>query len=135
MNEDVKIAWIDDLLHGGHKQGKGELRSSDGRWCCLGRLCSLAARAGVGRWVRASDGGWKFRDNEAFNDRLIPDSQSAGLTPGVRKWAGLTDDGTASDRLFVRVEPTSEGSSGTLTDLNDTGHPFAEIADVIKDKL
>lgn len=130
MNEDVKVLWIDDLLHGGHAQGRKQLRSRGDLWCCLGRLSDLAAQAGVGRWELSGEG-WMFVDTGYSHDNDRHCSE-AGLTPGVARWAGLPTNGSC----FVRVgEDAQDGTGGTLASLNDTGATFEDIAEIVKDKL
>lgn len=112
MNKDVKRLWTAALRSGEYKQGQYWLRSED-TYCCLGVLCDLHHKAGLGNW--STDGHYQ---NE---DEVLPDS--------VMEWAGLSDEKPrAGDHL--------------LTDYND-GYPprsieihsFAEIADLIEQHL
>lgn len=112
MNQGIKKRWVQALRSGEYEQGQGGLHSTDGKFCCLGVLCDLAAREGV---VEPSPprGGW------------IGYSGRTGLLPWpVSNWAGLT-----SADPVVR-----EGSRHMLlSGLNDTGlYDFDEIADIIE---
>lgn len=40
MDAKIKTDWLEALRHGGHKQGRGFLKS-DGAYCCLGVLCKV----------------------------------------------------------------------------------------------
>lgn len=119
MNEEIKIAWIDELLSGRWQQGKHRLRPEDNKYCCLGVLSELAARAGVGEWKSPGSRGhahWTFHD--ASNG--IQPWSPCELTDGIVRWADL--DG-------------SRATIGYLMTLNDNGASFAHIAEVIKDRL
>lgn len=41
MNRELRDRWIADLRANGDKQGHGLLRTTDEKYCCLGRLYNL----------------------------------------------------------------------------------------------
>lgn len=43
MRPKVKKEWIAALRSGDYRQGRGQLRSEDNSFCCLGVLCNLHA--------------------------------------------------------------------------------------------
>lgn len=47
MNAEVKKLWVDDLRAHPELQGKMYMKTPDGKFCCLGRLCQLAIDNGV----------------------------------------------------------------------------------------
>lgn len=130
MNPEIKKQWVEALRSGEYKRVVGYLRIGDDsrpKFCCLGVLCDLAEKAGIGRWepfqtdYYKEDGGrFMFRTNYA-------DDFSPGILPlGVRDWAGLASRGAKVD---VQNFETS------LALLNDNGFTFEQIADVIEEEL
>lgn len=117
MKPEIKKLWIKALLSGKYKQNTHSLRSF-GNYCCLGVLCDLHRRKT--KKLKWKDG---YYDGE---DGLLPSS--------VMKWAGLH-----------RCNPTvhndlKNGSSCIakktfLSDLNDSGASFKEIAGMIEKSL
>lgn len=66
MKASVAKRWVKALRSGKYKQGRGQLRSRDGRYCCLGVLCELS--------------------------KLPYDGGSDGIPPcPIAEWAGLRD--------------------------------------------
>lgn len=47
LNQELIEDWKKDLLENGHLQGKYVLKSTDGKFCCLGRLVELITH---GEW-------------------------------------------------------------------------------------
>ena len=41
MDAEMKDRWVSALRSGSYRQGRGELRTKDDRYCCLGVLCDL----------------------------------------------------------------------------------------------
>lgn len=122
MKEEIRQMWQTALLSGEYEQGNGALRDSKDRYCCLGVLCDLYAKAtGKGKWAR-TDGSWVFFDSDPF------DSSTAFLTDGVRKWAGL-------NKVIPAVKVPSEYEAPiNITAVNDAlGKTFPEIAELIND--
>lgn len=109
-------AWVAALRSGEYKQAQGQLRDGD-RFCCLGVLCDLYAKATKTSW-----NGNHFQIQPNY------------LPSDVSRWADLDDE----DPL-VRIR----GRNGTirLSQLNDGETEdlkpwnFEEIADVIEQNL
>lgn len=144
MKADIHERWIEELRSGKYRQGGGELhyisywRSETGlpepryeKFCCLGVLCKMAADAGaveteIGRNVVAYGG----------------EGETTYLPEQVIEWAGLKYEG---ERQYTNSD--IEESRGILTNtkdarefrslavMNDSGVPFDEIADVIRDEI
>lgn len=117
MNEDVKRQWVEALESGEYKQGKGQLRTSAGKYCCLGVLTKLAEDAGfyAGPW----------------DDIPTPPAE-------VCIWAGLTssnpiiflnDVGHPLARLNDKTRTNNEFGLGSST------FSFKKIAKLIADQL
>jgi hypothetical protein len=63
MREDVKTRWLAALRSGEYKQGRKQLATEEGKFCCLGVLCEIS--------------GLKYDKDAAFPPKAII------------KWAGL----------------------------------------------
>lgn len=100
--------WIAALRSGEFKQGKGFLKIED-HYCCLGVACQVL--------------GLEF---DAPDDSGVSECDSAryGAPESVIKGLALSDD------IGRRVNETNEEDS--LTELNDNGASFEEIADIIE---
>lgn len=132
MNPEIKTLWIADLQSGLHLQGKRALKrlNADGKfaYCCLGRLCELAVRAGV-----IPESKPEYEDNPVHQygsgDPEFFDSYRTDVLPlAVQKWAGLDSDNpgiTLNNRILAH----------SLAGLNDDGATFEEIAAVIAEQL
>lgn len=112
MNADVKKEWCAKLRSGTYDQGRGQLRLRN-EYCCLGVLCDIAAKHGIGYW-----------DEDVFHTKGSEDASV--LPPAVCQWAG------------IGLDP--DIGRGTLSAHNDgvgklEPHSFAEIADLIEAHL
>lgn len=105
MNPEVKKLWIDALRSGEYKQTKGILRREGGKggYCCLGVLCDLHAKQGLGN----------FKDSNAYADGLGEES-SAFLTLGVVRWAGLKSPSPAAGHRCLPHTTIKEKASSRL---------------------
>lgn len=118
MDPVIKKAWVGALRSGKYTQGRHALRETVGdkvTHCCLGVLCELAAEANV---VTAEE--------QAVDDSNVSyavfGGDSAFLPASVMDWSGV--DHPKGGWLGDECD--------TLTGLNDSGHTFAEIADIIE---
>jgi hypothetical protein len=125
MNPKVKAMWIKALRSGEYKQGKGQLRSVENNFCCLGVLCNIHAQtyptyAKTQKSVSVYDG--------AVN---IP-------SDNVLYWAGLGEyeKGDFYQKSIV-IDKTGDSIVGHLWKRNDgtsyRKHTFSEIADFIEE--
>ena len=115
MNLNIKARWADALRGGDFKQGQGTLKNKSDLHCCLGVLCELHRLAQQGgEWVSLDDGGKVFSY----------DGQHSVPSRSVREWAGLEG-----------YSPPVHLSDDSLANMNDRGMTFAEIADIIEEKL
>ena len=110
MNPIIKAAWIAALRSGEYQQGKCALRWSacldqPAKYCCLGVLCDLHAKATGGTWEQ---------------NRYL--GQSMILPEEVLHWAGLTSLGK---RVYLPDVPD-------LASMNDRGSTFKTIADLLE---
>ena len=116
MKAGVKEKWVNALRSGRFKQTRGSLRYAEG-FCCLGVLCELAAEEGVVLPAVEVGGGvygyLESQDGTPFT-AFLPDA--------VANWAGINRTGyIQGDDYEVH-----------LTQINDGGSSFSEIADLIE---
>lgn len=140
MDPGVKALWLEALRSGKYEQGNSVLRTADGKYCCLGVLCDIAAMNGViplpTKTERAVDAGGGeiaafYFGNDTGLDRWGYDNdpdesrQLAYLPKSVVAWAGVPRYG---DRYWAEGAEHPE----SLAALNDAGKSFTEIADIIE---
>lgn len=135
MDSRVKEMWLHALRSGEYKQGRNFLRDGD-RYCCLGVLCDLAESHGIveSRHLTVREiedlANRDQREDEPFGYYSEPQEyihdDAIQLPVAVQAWAGLQT-----------ADPLVPHGSGriTLANLNDRGHSFTEIADVIEQGL
>lgn len=107
MNFEVKKEWLEALRSGKYQQGNQELRTVEGRFCCLGVLCDLYSRKFQVPW-----------DERKFQRELSYPPME------VRMWAGLEHE-----------DPMIPSVNHSLSYLNDDGKTFDEIAKYIEEEL
>lgn len=135
MNPEVKAKWVAALRSGKYDQGRGQLRSPDGYFCCLGVLCELAVAENVTNLIKV---------NQDYPDYLVGsffayyygEQKDQEVPPiEVRKWAGFNHNELPD--LRVDDEEAYGGESMTeIVTLNDEeGYTFEQLADLIEEQL
>lgn len=107
MNAEVKQKWIDALRSGKYNQTKGCLHDNTG-YCCLGVLCDVVDPNGWDKGDGFRETIWNYK--EEVDDLLLPPT-------------------------LVEDLDIDEDAPVELSDMNDNGTPFAEIADYIDKNL
>lgn len=124
MNPAIKAQWLQALRSGEYEQEQGRLKSSTG-FCCLGVLCDIAAKSGVGKW-----GDFEFLIVTPLGDVVDADSQVP--PPTIRDWAGLSESNPVVDKeRNLRIAILNDGDKSLFV----RSHTFAEIADLIEAHL
>lgn len=109
INEKLKKKWVDALRSGKYEQGRGELRSTDDTYCCLGVLCDVIDPA---NWQRV------------YNEKRSVYHYYYGS-------ALVSLPTSLSDEISL-----SFTDRNTLMSMNDSGvKTFSEIADWIETNL
>lgn len=117
MKPVIKRMWVKALRSGQYKQTTQQLRDDD-KFCCLGVLCDLHAKAtGKSKW-----------DGSVFQTRAYHDSME--VPKPVQRWAGLRDCNPSVQGRRVHGELCT-----SLAELNDNGYGFKRIATVIEKEL
>jgi len=116
MDQIIKKEWAKRLRSEDYEQGQGYLQAQ-GKFCCLGVLCDIAADAGI----VAPEAGHGFIEHFKYDgaDNVLPVS--------VENWAGT--GGPCPEVLY-------NGEDTSLWKLNDNEElTFNEIADLIEEQL
>ncbi len=118
--------WVAALRSGTYKQGSGMLTHKDCD-CCLGVLCKLQGRPSA---PYASD------DHTGIEDSVSYDGDNTCLGDANPLQPFLDDTGMLPSEVSVRMPDTEEERGFsiyyTLTECNDNGLTFAQIADIIE---
>ncbi|MDG4826035.1 hypothetical protein O7635_29655 [Asanoa sp. WMMD1127] len=135
MIESVKEQWLTALRSGEYEQAQGTLYE-DGGYCCLGVLCDIAVKNDA--IPEPTDFPYPRWDGVIRTDvtRRAYMAEKMVLPAAVAEWAGLTDvdpmvnvpEEDYDTELVVSVEKH-------LSELNDDGSTFAELADLIEAQL
>lgn len=116
MDKKIATKWVKALRSGDYTQGTGTLRSEKG-FCCLGVLCNLHAEAHPETAAVQDDAGAYM-------------GETAGLPNDVKHWAGMKNYlGTFPGRVKFDYNGRAFYS---LTEANDGGTTFVQIADYIE---
>lgn len=121
MNSVIKAQWLAALRSGEYEQGSERLRDEENCFCCLGVLCDIASKEGLGEW-----NGIVFRPTA--NER----SEKSFLPPSIVRWAGLLarNPGINGKSLTTYNDGDSEGENMVMRP-----RTFTEIADLIEQHL
>lgn len=122
MKPDIKEKWIAALESGEYIKGERLLKSSQGKYCCLGVLCDLHRKeTGKGEWK--NNGEYEYQVAETRSDTLLPRR--------VAEWAEID-----FNPKFLNAEGRLEDFKGykLLTDLNDAaeGGDFSPMIEAIE---
>lgn len=122
MKKSIKKKWIDALKSGKYRQAEGALRVKN-RFCCLGVLCDLYKKEHPSaHWLPDGSFQVKYKDKNKYNY----EEEKNYLPKPVMKWAGL--------EIYRGIVYYDGCFTTDLTELNDDGVPFKEIAKIIDEK-
>jgi hypothetical protein len=110
MNANAR-KWVTALRSGAYKQARESLRVGDG-FCCLGVACDL--------YAQEHDKKWDSPPHIVWDGPFLFMGKTAELPTNVVVWLGL-------ENCMGRQE-----NGMTLSEANDTGRSFSEIADIIE---
>lgn len=111
LKPEVKTLWVKALRSGEYEQGRGRLRSSDNKFCCLGVLCNLHAQAHP-----------EFAAKQTNPTNY--DGRESYLSVSVMEWAFKPDRLTRIENTYI-----------SLANMNDRGASFKTIAKFIEETL
>ncbi len=124
MNPEVKKQWLEALRSGNYQQCQERLctnstpENEQRSYCCLGVLCDIAAKQGIGKWGTPHDGAYSvhFLDTHEDHSLSYPPTE-------VSRWAGLENNDPMID-------------DECLSSYNDKhSYSFKQIADLIEKNL
>lgn len=131
MNKEVKKLWVDALNSGNYRQTQGQLCDGNGRYCCLGVLTDIYAKAKKKK-AFDEDGNPVVFGKRVHEDFL--DGQAIYLLhKKVAEWAGIPPKGIVlqGSSEFFDVK----ANDWLLSELNDGGESFKDIAKLIQKHL
>lgn len=121
MNPTVKDKWLEALRSGEYEQGRDALYMQ-GKHCCLGVLCDVYAKeTGEGSFAPP------HIDSNPWTFECAVDGDDSSLPAEVLHWSGLSDSSGGRVKIGEKFD--------WLTGHNDSGIPFAQLADAIEAQL
>lgn len=116
MKSEIKAKWVTALRSGEYTQGRGQLRTNDNKFCCLGVLCDIHSRETETPWTETDHilYDWSYR----AEDLVLPEA--------VVKWAGLESGNPA----LVNGDCSQHNDGAGVCSKS-----FSEIADLIEANL
>jgi hypothetical protein len=137
LDPEKKALWLRALRSEEYAQGREQLRSRGDKFCCLGVACDVFKGAtGRGEW---QEDGQRYSGEYTFH--LSDEDRSwSSLPHAVVEWLGLPTPGPdAKAWAWAQVSDLrvigEDGRPVPLSNLNDEGASFAEIADLIERDL
>lgn len=112
VDAELKSRWLAALRSGEYKQGRGALRVGD-KYCCLGVLCNLYDSS---CWVESEQA--KSSEQPPLYVYMLDEHGDVAFLP----------DTVAIAASLFKVQ-------AELTERNDNGETFAQIADFIEENL
>jgi hypothetical protein len=140
----VKALWLNGLRSGEFEQCRGKLSDGTG-YCCLGVLSELASREGVCE-KEVSEETFMVRNGS----HAVPMTETTVRYDGdinylpyeVTRWAFEdADEYLMPIEHYIKENPSVLASNGdmatktTLSQLNDQGFTFEQIADIIEEQM
>lgn len=128
MNKEVKEKWINALRSGEYEQTRMSL-CNDGKFCCLGVLCDI--------YAKEKNISWEESNSVCFKGEKKILGESTLLPIEVMEYSGIDKSKSlffCGNSFNILVDLDDIGN-GTLSELNDSGYTFKQIADIIEKKL
>lgn len=113
----IEYNWIPALRSGDYEQANGALRKDD-RYCCLGVACNLF---GVSWSKDEKTGAWGYPEVNMIDGKPFPYFEGAIIGHVLSGKTGVMSDLWYPDKHTV-----------SLSEMNDNGHTFDEIADELE---
>lgn len=116
--------WIQALRSGNYLQGRGVLRSSDDKYCCLG-VCADILNPGTWTWTNLSpDSPSSPYTLETFQNHVLQSSGDREIHPG--KYISYLKEN------ILEMVGLNLSEQYILATLNDEGTTFHQIADLLE---
>lgn len=119
MKQDVAEAWVKDLRTTGAQQATNFLFTGVG-YCCLGRLVVVLGKT------------FTKIDDETDTYVVAGSDETAVLTAELLEMSGIR---TTNGTMQIPIRKCDDGSTTViieLTDANDSGLTYPQIADIIE---
>jgi hypothetical protein len=111
-----RVLLVQRLRSGEYQQARNTLHDDSG-FCCLGVACDVFR-------IEAKEGSWKDHGDIGYRFTISGTSNYQDMPEPVRQWYGFTS-ATGSYRTHDLILKT-------LSNDNDFGQSFAQIADIIE---
>lgn len=124
LKSEVKDPFVKALTSGEYPQGRLQLRTNDGRYCCIGVLTDLAAKAGVVVWDDNLECG-----SARFRFGIIGENgykETCVMPKAVAEWAFEKAPDARGDVPFIDENGVQVDTMMAMNDTQDAG--FVEIA-------
>ena len=120
LKPEIKEKWVTALTSGEYTQGREQLKTPDGNYCCLGVLCDLYIKETQrGEWDRQMivipDGVNGYSEHESL---LLPET--------VAVWSGV---------MYNDASQLANLNDGVTEDEPTDPMTFVQIAEYIKENL
>lgn len=122
MKTEIAKKWVTALRSGEYNQGYGKLRDGDS-FCCLGVLCDLFEKE-TQQTIHVSHNK-NFFYGEGGDCYKLPNE--------VKEWSGIFSRDGAVYGFSEERGHTYKVELFCLSEMNDKGIPFSEIADKIEE--
>lgn len=123
LKPEIKNMWVEALRSGKYRQGNGALRNEHNEFCCLGVLCDLVA---PDKWTESDIKGIN-------NEKLYASYDDEGLLP--RRIVEQIAVSGSIQRNFTVNLCGGPDKGVVLSELNDNGYTFNQLADIIEKHL
>lgn len=126
MEKTIKVKWLKALRSGKYKQGTNgylcEIKNGSRYFCCMGVLSDLYIKEKKMKWQ-------DFQDN-----RLSFDGDCSLPAESVCRWAGLINKTLNGNKTNPKGSFRNKNGiiMECLTNINDSGTSFKEIAKIIE---
>lgn len=121
MKKEIADKWVEALRSGKYQQGQLALRPEETQFCCLGVLCDIIA---PNDWMMPPMTNKAYTNKQYVFLKGNGEHEGQVLPPTVKLAAGMNSDNG--------MYHPAEGSAVALSEMNDSGSSFAELANFIE---
>ncbi len=122
MKKTIAMKWVAALRSGNYRQGTGQFRDRNNKFCCLGVLCDISNKVT-----------WRY-DGEEIGWTSGKSNLSAILPNEILKWSGISTQEGSHKNVRGGIRNLTSYNDGGYTDATGwyRSFTFTEIADWIE---
>ena len=129
-NKEALRNWVSELRSGKYPQTSGQLRDSEGAYCCLGVACEIS---NLGEWTGVEN--YLAKGDERMGSLPLAIREFYGT--GSEDMVHISNESVIKvlgQEFFETLVDNVAMNTGhlNLANLNDNGATFADIADIIE---